>query len=99
MALHVPTDPKTGFPKLPEGYFFRVTKWSANLGYPYQIKIRRMILGRWISYAVSYELVASEQMMVQEAWSAHAKWRRKIAARRRNPAVLGDYPPKKWGAS
>lgn len=98
MALHVPTDPETGFPKLPEGYFFRVTKFNA-FGYTYQVKVRRMILGRFVSCTVGSAMAKGKSTLRDAAWNAHNDWREELARKRSlDWSVLGDYPPKKWEA-
>lgn len=98
MALHVPTDPETGFPKLPEGYFFRVTKFNA-FGYTYRVRVCRMILGRLIFHTVGSSLARGKPELRDAAWNAHNDWRKELARKRSlDWSVLGDYPPKKWGA-
>lgn len=87
-------DPATGFPALPEGYFYSVKLFSRKLNYRYEVQIRK---GRSVfSYTFAYDLARDRKAIPGSAMNAYNKFRERIHADREDQSILGDYPPKKW---
>lgn len=89
------TNPETGLPFLPEGYFWRVTRGTASKYVYVQIRKRRLI---------GSACVADSILSKGEVTAAKIRERAGFALKDFDPdhnfrAFVGDYPPKKLGGA
>ncbi len=90
-------DPNTGFPEVPEGYFWEI-KYSAIPGY-YRLELRKKLF--WLfSERVEFTLVSpplAPAVLYEEAEYVLEKWEEskdRIAIEEESSVYIGKYPPK-----
>lgn len=94
-------DPNTNLPELPEGYFWRITRWTSESSqWDLQVKIRKRLLGGLLSWGVASTLTRSTVWSIQQdakqlADKFHERHNR-LPGRKQ---FVGDYPPKRLGQS
>lgn len=90
-------DPTTGFPEVPEGYFWEI-KFSALPGF-YRLELRKTLF--WIfSERVQFTLVSpplNPALLYEEAEYVLEKWeeeKNRIAIEDASSVYIGKFPPK-----
>lgn len=84
-------DPDTGFPKLPEKYFWRVTQ-TCSLRDRYYVEIRKRHLWGFSSLVIQSMAGTSKRGVLAGSYRCVDEWNSII---RQDTSLLGDYPPKK----
>lgn len=95
-------DKATGLPELPAGHFWRISKFNYTPSpFTLEVSIRRKV-GFWSVEVGSCLAKASETDVRAAADRALSRERESLRARERisdRKQYLGDYPPKRLGAS
>lgn len=83
-------DPATLLPKLPEGYFWRITKGSGEYCH-IQVRKRTFVGSRKVSDCILKKSRMAEEYIMRRAESAMEGFQ----GRGGHEKFVGDYPPKK----
>lgn len=88
-------DEATGLPKLPEGYFWKVSKASLD-GY-HNVAIRKVWLCYPFSTRVEYTLTSNltKKSLKTEAEYVFRNFEKKLRNAKTAKSLYGSYPPKK----